>query len=136
VESLGYSTLWLPDTVGRDPFAHIAWLGSQTENLQFATGIANMARMGNAIVLPMWPMRDAETGKVHVTIEAPFEHFPSGDDMRDLAQYNDFLERHIRRDPAQYFWVHRRFKTAPDGEGDRYAGIGRRRSRRKRKAGR
>ncbi len=42
VESLGYSTLWLPDTVGRDPFAHIAWLGSQTTTLSFATGIANI----------------------------------------------------------------------------------------------
>lgn len=42
IESLGYSTLWLPDTVGRDPFAHIAWLGSQTSTLNFATGIANI----------------------------------------------------------------------------------------------
>ncbi len=42
IESLGYSTLWLPDTVGRDPFAHIAWLGSQTQTLAFATGIANI----------------------------------------------------------------------------------------------
>lgn len=42
VESLGYSTLWLPDTIGRDPFAHIAWLASQTDTLQFATGIANI----------------------------------------------------------------------------------------------
>lgn len=42
IESLGYSTLWLPDTVGRDPFAHIAWLGSQTTTLQFATGIASI----------------------------------------------------------------------------------------------
>lgn len=42
IESLGYSTLWLPDTVGRDPFAHIAWLASQTSTLQFATGIANI----------------------------------------------------------------------------------------------
>jgi len=42
IESLGYSTLWLPDTVGRDPFAHIAWLGSQTSALNFATGIANI----------------------------------------------------------------------------------------------
>ena len=42
IESLGYSTLWLPDTVGRDPFAHIAWLASQTTTLQFATGIANI----------------------------------------------------------------------------------------------
>ncbi len=42
IESLGYSTLWLPETVGRDPFAHIAWLASQTATLQFATGIANI----------------------------------------------------------------------------------------------
>ena len=42
IEALGYSTLWLPDTVGRDPFAHIAWLASQTSTLQFATGIANI----------------------------------------------------------------------------------------------
>jgi probable F420-dependent oxidoreductase len=42
IESLGYSTMWMPDTVGRDPFAHIAWLASQTETLQFATGIANI----------------------------------------------------------------------------------------------
>lgn len=42
IESLGYSTLWLPDTVGRDPFAHIAWLASQTTTLSFATGIANI----------------------------------------------------------------------------------------------
>jgi probable F420-dependent oxidoreductase len=42
IESLGYSTLWLPDTMGRDPFAHIAWLASQTATLQFATGIASI----------------------------------------------------------------------------------------------
>jgi len=42
IESLGYSTLWVPDTMGRDPFAHLAWLGSQTSTLQFATGIASI----------------------------------------------------------------------------------------------
>ena len=42
VESLGYGTLWLPDTVGRDPFAHIALLASETDSLAFATGIANI----------------------------------------------------------------------------------------------
>ncbi|HEY3485795.1 MAG TPA: LLM class flavin-dependent oxidoreductase, partial [Ilumatobacteraceae bacterium] len=42
LEQLGYSTLWLPDTIGRDPFAHVAWLASQTEQLQFATGIASI----------------------------------------------------------------------------------------------
>lgn len=42
IESLGFSTLWLPDTVGRDPFAHIAFLATQTDTLQYATGIANI----------------------------------------------------------------------------------------------
>jgi len=42
VESLGYTHLWLPETTGRDPFAHIAWLAARTERLAFATGIANI----------------------------------------------------------------------------------------------
>jgi len=94
-----------------------------------ATGIPNMARMGKAVVLGMYPLRDADSGRVRVVIEPPFENFPSDDDEYDLTRFNAFLERHIRRDPAQYFWVHRRFKTAPPGEPDRYPGI-RRRSRR------
>ena len=41
-EQLGYSALWLPDTVGRDPFTHIAHLADGTETLIFATGIASI----------------------------------------------------------------------------------------------
>lgn len=42
LEALGYSTLWLPEVVGRDPFAHIAYLATQTSTLGFATGIASI----------------------------------------------------------------------------------------------
>src|SRR4029079_16999505 len=42
VEQLGYSALWLPDTVGRDPFAHIAHLARGTQSLVLATGIASI----------------------------------------------------------------------------------------------
>lgn len=42
VESLGFSALWLPETVSRDPFSHIAYLASQTERLVYATGIASI----------------------------------------------------------------------------------------------
>ena len=42
IESLGYSHLWLPEATGRDPFAHAAYLLSQTETLHLATGIANI----------------------------------------------------------------------------------------------
>jgi probable F420-dependent oxidoreductase len=42
IEGLGYSALWIPDTVGRDPFAHIAHLARDTSTLVFATGIASI----------------------------------------------------------------------------------------------
>jgi probable F420-dependent oxidoreductase len=42
LEALGYSTLWLPEAIGRDPFATIGFLGGQSERLVFATGIANL----------------------------------------------------------------------------------------------
>ncbi|HEY8547569.1 MAG TPA: TIGR03620 family F420-dependent LLM class oxidoreductase [Acidimicrobiales bacterium] len=42
VEELGYATLWLPETMGRDPFAHIAHLAGTATRLRFATGIANI----------------------------------------------------------------------------------------------
>ena len=41
-ESLGYSALWTPEAVGRDPFSFIARLAAGTKKLVFATGIANI----------------------------------------------------------------------------------------------
>ena len=42
IERLGYSALWIPETMGRNPFAHAAWLLANTERLVVATGIANI----------------------------------------------------------------------------------------------
>ena len=42
VEKLGYRVLWIPEAVGREPFAHAAYLLSHTERLSIATGIANI----------------------------------------------------------------------------------------------
>ena len=42
VEAWGYSALWTPEAVGRDPFSLIGFLAGQTESLVLATGIANI----------------------------------------------------------------------------------------------
>ena len=42
LEEWGYCALWLPEAVGRDPFALIGYLAGQTERLILATGIANI----------------------------------------------------------------------------------------------
>ncbi len=46
----------------------------------------------------------------------PWADFPSDDPVADGARMNRWIESEIRRDPAQYLWVHRRFKTRPPGE--------------------
>ena len=50
----------------------------------------------------------------------PWADFPSDDPVADSARMNRWIESEIRRDPAQYLWVHRRFKTRPPGEPSLY----------------
>jgi probable F420-dependent oxidoreductase len=42
LEALGYAALWIPEAVGRHPFAHAAWLLANTNKLVIATGIASI----------------------------------------------------------------------------------------------
>ncbi len=41
-EDWGYSALWIPEAVGRDPFSLIGYLAARTEGIVLATGIANI----------------------------------------------------------------------------------------------
>ena len=42
IEQLGFSTVWVPEAVGREPFASCGVLLSATEKLIMATGIASL----------------------------------------------------------------------------------------------
>jgi KDO2-lipid IV(A) lauroyltransferase len=42
--------------------------------------------------------------------------YPGGDALRDTVRMNEFIEEHVRASPAQYYWLHKRFKTRPPGE--------------------
>ncbi len=46
--------------------------------------------------------------------------FPSDDALADTAAMNRWIESEIRANPAQYLWVHKRFKTRPAGETSLY----------------
>ncbi len=85
-----------------------------------ARGLLDLARIGDAIVVPMYPIKDELSGRVTVTIEPPFDDFPGPDPVADLTRFNAFLEHHIRQAPSQYWWLHRRFKTAPPNHPPRY----------------
>jgi KDO2-lipid IV(A) lauroyltransferase len=46
----------------------------------------------------------------------PWEDFPTDDPLADTAAMNRWIESQIRLHPAQYLWVHKRFKTRPAGD--------------------
>jgi hypothetical protein len=41
-----------------------------------------------------------------------WEDFPTGDIDADTRRMNEFIEARVREMPEQYYWVHKRFKTA------------------------
>ena len=86
------------------------------------TATSTLARLGNAIVVPFFPERKAD-GRYVFTLLPPFDDFPSDDLVADTKRYVEVLERHIRRVPEQYFWIHRKFKDLPDGYPDYYANL-------------
>ncbi len=50
----------------------------------------------------------------------PWDDWPTEDPVADMARMNAWIAGEITRLPAQYLWVHRRFKTRPPGDEDLY----------------
>jgi KDO2-lipid IV(A) lauroyltransferase len=50
----------------------------------------------------------------------PWEEFAGDDDVAAAARMNRWIEAEILRNPAQYLWVHKRFKTRPEGQAGFY----------------
>ena len=51
----------------------------------------------------------------------PWDDFPGDDDLAAATRINAWIAEQIRLNPAQYLWVHKRFKTRPDGQASLYA---------------
>ena len=87
------------------------------------TATSQIARMGRAKVIPFTCIRKPSGGYEHKVYPA-LEGFPSGDELLDATHINQVVEQAIRQAPEQYLWVHRRFKTRPEGEPDVYTEVG------------
>lgn len=80
--------------------------------------LPRIAQMTGAKVVPSIT-RMTDTGYV-LTFYPAWENYPSGDDIADARRMNEFIEQRVLEMPAQYFWVHKRFKTRPEGEAKFY----------------
>ena len=77
---------------------------------------SRMARALNMVVQPVLAHMLPGGQGYRVCFLEPWSDFPSADALADTARMNRWIEAQVRADPAQYLWVHRRFKTRPPGE--------------------
>ena len=56
-----------------------------------------------------------------MSFDKPLKNYPSGDTIKDASKTNQILEKQILKNPEQYLWIHRRFKTRPEGEENFYS---------------
>jgi len=110
----GTPFFYLPDqNAGRRDGIFVPFCGIPASTVPM---LGRFAQMGDAVVLPTYT-RFLPWGRgLELIFDQPLEPFPSGDQSVDTAYMNRVIEARIHTMPAQYFWVHRRFKTRPLGE--------------------
>lgn len=79
-----------------------------------------LARMSKACIIPFVPRRKPD-GKGYELIILPAEYSPPLESAEATAAWmNKIVEQCIMMAPEQYMWLHRRFKTRPEGVPSRY----------------
>jgi Kdo2-lipid IVA lauroyltransferase/acyltransferase len=79
---------------------------------------SRMAKMLNMVVQPIVAEMTSEGWRVR--FEEPWTEWPTDDAVADATRMNAWVASEILANPAQYLWVHRRFKTRPEGEASVY----------------
>ena len=75
--------------------------------------LSRFARLGRAQVVSTITYLEPHGYTMHV--EGPWQDFPTDDVVADTQRMNDHLEAWVARRPEEYYWVHKRFKTRPEG---------------------
>jgi len=115
----GRAFYYLPDMdFGARDSVFVPFMGVNAATI---TGLARLAQLTKAVVVPV-VTRMTPDGYV-VTLYPEWTDFPGAIDADDpihARRMNAFIEDRIREAPAEYYWVHRRFKTRPPGEPSLY----------------
>jgi len=99
----------------------IPFFGKQASTI---TATHQMARLSKCKVIFFHVQRNEPRNKQDpyytLTLSPTIENFPSKDPINDTTIINQGIEAMVRVNPAEYLWVHKRFKTAPPGDDNPY----------------
>jgi len=85
-----------------------------------ASGLARIALRTDAAVVPTFTIWDPVLRKYRLRFDPGVKLVRTGDDEADIAAntqvFTKIIEDYVRRYPDQWLWVHRRWKTRPEGQ--------------------
>jgi KDO2-lipid IV(A) lauroyltransferase len=104
---------YAPDQdLGRKNSVFVPFFGQTAATI---TATTNMVRFNNSPIVCLHLRRkEDDSGYIMEIVSVP--DFPSGDEVEDARLMNLAVEAGVRKAPTQYMWVHKRFKTQPDGD--------------------
>lgn len=102
---------------GREKSIFAPFFGIPTATI---TATSRLAKASGAAVVPFFQTRRADGHGYDLRLYPVLEDFPGVDTVADCTRINRIIEEQIRSMPEQYLWVHRRFKTRPEGEQSLY----------------
>jgi KDO2-lipid IV(A) lauroyltransferase len=114
----GLPFYYLPDQdQGRKESIFVPFFGIPTATV---SALPRLARVTGAKVVPL-VTRQLPGGQGYVARFYPaWDDYPEGSPETDVTRMNRFIEERIREMPEQYLWLHRRFKTRPEGQPSLY----------------
>jgi Kdo2-lipid IVA lauroyltransferase/acyltransferase len=89
-----------------------------------ASGLARIALRTDAAVVPGFTIWDQDLGKYRLRFDRALELVRTGDLEADIIAntqaFTSVIEQYVRKYPDQWLWVHRRWKTRPEGQPSLY----------------
>lgn len=84
------------------------------------TATTKFAKLTGATVVPFTQKRINDGKQFLLEIHPALENFPGTDEVEDATRINLFLENYLKENPADYMWLHQRFRSRPEGEANIY----------------
>ena len=114
----GNAAIIAPDIdLGPQDSIFVPFFGIQTSTVDSVSRLANLI---HAEVSLMTTTLNKDRKGYTCHISKPLPNFPSDDVEKDTASLNQSIEELVRERPAEYYWVHKRFKHRPPGEPSLY----------------
>lgn len=110
----GQHFYYLPDQdLGRRQTVFAPFFGVSTSTV--AAG-SRFAALTDAVVVPMAIWQKPRGRGYVLKFDEPLANYPGKDELSDATNMNQRIESLVRERPDQYFWLHKRFKSRPEGE--------------------